>query len=131
MLGFVGLAALVPLTRAAIPRLPAGFVSVEAFLCPLTGFAAWLVWRRIDVGLDRKRAALRCWGWFLLVGGLWPTLIPAIPSPAFPAAGLLLGLGLGTWTAFCFRKLQPNASFLMLPYLAWSIASVVIVTTRF
>lgn len=130
LVGFVGLAALVPLSRSRIPDLPAGLVSVEAFLCPLTGFAAWLVWRRIDVGLDRKRAALRRWGWFLLAG-LWPGFIPLVSMPAFPSIALLLCLALGGWTALSFRKLHVNAGLLMLPYLIWIIASISIVTTRF
>ena len=80
LLGFVGLAALVPLTRAPFASLPRALLIAETLLCPLTGVAAWLVWRRIDVGLDRKRAALRRWGWLLLVSGLWPSLAPAFPD---------------------------------------------------
>lgn len=123
---------MVPLTRAsltvAIPHLSNAVLTLEAVLCPLTGFAAWLVWRRIDVGLDRKRAALRRWGWFLLVSDLWPSLRPAFPNPAFPALALLLCLVLAGWTAFSFRSLQPRATLLMLPYIAW-IATIVIIAT--
>ena len=126
----MGLAVLVPLCRSGIPDLPAGLISTEALLCPLTGFAAWLVWRRIDVGLDRKRTALRRWGWFLLAG-LWPGLMPFFHTPAFPSVALLLCLALGGWTALSFRKLHLNAGWLMLPYLIWIIASIAIVTTHF
>lgn len=100
-------------------------------LCPLTGVAAWLVWRRIDVGLDRKRAALRRWGWLLLVSGIWPSLAPAVASSGFPAFALLLALALAIWATLSFRKLQPNAALLMLPYVVWIVMTVTIVTARF
>ena len=94
-------------------------LSAEALLCPLTGVAAWLVWRRIDVGLERKRAALRRWGWVLMLGALWPAALYGAHSPALALLLLLLCLATAAWTAFSFRKLQPRAALLMLPYTAW------------
>lgn len=122
---------MVPLTHAPISYFPRALLTAEALLYPLTGVAAWLVWRRVDIGLDRKRAALRRWGWLLLVSGLWPSLDPAFPNSAFPTLALLLCLALAAWTGLSFRKLQPNAALLMLPYLVWIITTVTIATLRF
>lgn len=126
---------MVPLTRASLtailPQLPRGLLSVEAVLCPLTGVAAWLVWRRIDIGLDRKRAALRCWGWLLLLCGLWPGLWPAFDQAAYPVFAVLLCLALAGWTAISFQRLQPRAALLMLPYIAWLATIAIVATPRF
>ncbi len=88
-------------------------------LCPLTGVAAWLVWRRIDVGLERKRTALRRWGWALMLGALWPAALYGAHAPALALLLLLLCLASAAWTAAAFRALQPAAATLMLPYTAW------------
>lgn len=48
--------------------------------------------------------------------------MPAIPNPAYPTIAPLLCLALAAWTASSFRKLQPNAAVLMLPYIAWTVA---------
>ena len=94
-------------------------LSAETVLCPLTGIAAWLVWRRIDVGLERKRAALRRWGWVLMLSSLWPAALYGAHSPPLAMLFLLLGLIVAAWTALSFRSLQPAAALLMLPYTAW------------
>ena len=88
-------------------------------LCPLTGIAAWLVWRRIDVGLERKRAALRRWGWVLMLSSLWPAALYGAHSPPLALCFLLLGLIAAAGTTVSFRTLQPTAAILMLPYTAW------------
>lgn len=136
LIGFVGLSLLVWAANGAItagsvrgwygalvppPGTPPNwlFAPVWTALYPLMGVAAWLVWRRIDVGVERKRAALRTWGWQLLVNALW--------SPAF--FGLhQLGLALAVigvllmavlLTIRRFAPLQPAAAVLMLPYALW------------
>ncbi len=132
LLGFVGLAALVPIARAPLADGTVAFLapmlSAETVLCPLTGIAAWLVWRRIDVGLERKRAALRRWGWVLMLGALWPAALSGMHSPPLAIIVLLCGLTAAAWTAFSFRTIQPTAALLMLPYTAW-IAIIVGITT--
>jgi tryptophan-rich sensory protein len=102
-----------------------------AMLYPLSGLAAWLVWRRIDVGLERKRAALRRWGWQLLFGGLWPAALygAANPALAFVLLGLMLLAAVVTWHAF--TRLQPGAAALLLPYCAWVLCAALIVAGRF
>lgn len=136
LIGFVGLSLLVWAANGAItagsvrgwygslvrpPGTPPDwlFAPVWTALYPLMGVAAWLVWRRIDVGVERKRTALRTWGWQLLVNALW--------SPAF--FGLhQLGLALAVIVALLlailltirrFAALQPSAALLMLPYVLW------------
>jgi tryptophan-rich sensory protein len=88
-------------------------------LYPLTGVAAWLVWRRVDIGIDRKRAALRIWGWQLLLSGLWPAALFGAHSPAAALAvmaTLLVAVGL---TVRAFLQLQRNAALLLAPYALW------------
>ena len=80
------------------------------------GVAAWLVWRRIDVGAERKRAALRLWGWQLLANSLW---YPAFFGLHSPALGLLVAAFLLAATLLVIRRfapLQPAAALLMLFY---------------
>ena len=105
--------------------------SAEAVLCPVTGIAAWLVWRRIDVGLERKRAALRRWGWVLLLSSLWPAALYGAHSPSLAMVFLVLGLMAAAWTAFSFRPLQPIAALLMLPYTAWIAINAGLATVHF
>jgi tryptophan-rich sensory protein len=136
LIGFVGMSLLVWAANGAITAgsvrgwygslaAPPGtpptwlFAPVWTTLYPVMGVAAWLVWRRIDVGAERKRAALRTWGWQLLVNSLW--------SPAFFG---LHSLGLG-FVVICtllatvlltirrFVPLQPLAAALMAPYAVW------------
>jgi len=136
LIGFVGMALLVWAANGAVtagsvrgwyasliapPGTPPNwlFAPVWTALYPTMGVAAWLVWRRIDVGAERKRTALRCWGWQLLVNALW--------SPAFFGlhrldASLVIVAALFTavaLTTFLFARLQRGAALLMAPYLAW------------
>ena len=126
---------MVPIARAALAdgtvAVLAPTLSIEAALCPLTGIAAWLVWRRIDVGLDRKRAALRRWGWVLMLSSLWPAALYGAHSPALALLFLLLGLVTAAWTTVSFRTLQPAAALLMVPYTAWIAIIAGIATVHF
>jgi benzodiazapine receptor len=132
LIGFVGLSALVPIARAALatgagavgpplgpPLWPPLWGPGAMLLYPLTGLAAWLVWRRIDVGLERKRAALRLWGWQLLLSGLWPAALYGAHSPALATMLLLLALLSVVLTLIAFLRLQAGAALLLLPYCAW------------
>ena len=123
LIGFIGLSALAPIARAALaagagtaqplPWVPA------ALLYSSSGVAAWLVWRRIDVGLERKRAALRHWGWQLLFSGLWPAALYGLNSPALAVSALASAFLAAALTLLAFRRLQASAALLLLPYLAW------------
>ena len=131
----MGLAALVPIARVALAngvlslRTPA--LAAEALLCPLTGVGAWLVWRRVDIGLERKRAALRRWGWVLMLGALWPAALYGAGSPDLATLCQLFCFGLAAWTANAFRKLRPAAAVLLLPYTVWIATGAVLGVARF
>ena len=124
LIGFIGFAVLVPLARAGVSGHAADLL-IEAAASPLAGVAAWLVWRRIDVGLDRKRAALRRWGWLMMLGALWP----AIPAASAPL--LTLGVAMAGWTVLSFRRLRPVAALLLLPFAAWLLVSAAVLIARF
>ena len=128
LIGFVGLSLLVLAAHAALSadgapgparvRWPEpGWAS--AVLYPLTGLAAWLVWRRVDVALDRKRAALRIWGWQLLLSGLWPAALfgaHSVVAALAVMAMLLVAVGL---TVRAFLQLQRPAALLLASYALW------------
>lgn len=108
-----------------------GLAVLAAALYLLTGFAAWLVWRRVDIGLERKRAALRRWGWQLLLSGLWPAAWYGAHSPALTMtilALLLLALAL---TVLAFLRLQTGAALLLLPYCVWLCCAASLYVGRF
>ena len=117
LIGFLGLTALVPLAAPASTR--AWFAMADAVIYPCLGVAAWLVWRRIDIGLARKQAALRSWGWLLLSSAFWPVSLGNLASPGVHLAIALVCLALAIRTLFAFRPLQPMAAVLLVPYTAW------------
>ncbi|HYZ64296.1 MAG TPA: TspO/MBR family protein, partial [Acetobacteraceae bacterium] len=84
-----------------------------------TGVAAWLVWRRIAVALERKRAALRLWGWQLLLSALWPAAFLGAHSPALALAVMACLLAAVLLTMRAFLRLQKQAGLLVLPYAVW------------
>lgn len=136
LLGFVGLCLLVwgaagaatatsvrswylPLARP--PGAPPNwlFGPVWTTLYPMVGVSAWLVWRRMDVGVERKRAALRLWGWQLLINAAWAPAFFGLRSTGLGLAvivPLLLSIVL---TMRAFLPLQRGAAALLVPYAAW------------
>ncbi len=138
MIGFVGLCLLVLLAHGAVaaasgrawlrglplpPGTPPGWVygPVWAVLYPVVGVSAWLVWRRIDVAAERKRAALRVWGWQLMLSALWAAALFGAHNPALALlvmAALLTAVAL---TLLAFLQLQRPAALLLAPYAVWLI----------
>jgi len=135
--GFVGMCLLVGGSNAAVtargvhgwydtlphpPGTPPNwlFAPVWTALYILLGVAAWLVWRRIDVAAERKRAALRAWGWMLAANALWSPAFFGLHRPdlALGVLALMLATAVMAWGRF--RPLQPWGAALLLPYLAWS-----------
>lgn len=102
-----------------------------AVLYPVSGLAAWLVWRRVDVGLERKRAALRRWGWQLLFGALWPAALYGAGSPALALALVAMMFLTAAITLLAFLRLQPAASVLLLPYCGWVLCAALLAADRF
>jgi translocator protein len=91
------------------------FAPLWSALYVLVGLAGWRVWRRAGAS-----AALRLWGWQLLLSALWTPAFFALHSTA---AGLLVILAL--WpilvlTVRAFVRVEPAAAVLMLPDVAWT-----------
>jgi len=123
--GFVGLSLLLLASQTALSS-GAGWpvagwegLPLWAVLYGSAGVAAWLVWRRVDVGLERKRNALRIWGWLLLLSGLWPAAFFGAQSPEAALAVMAAVLGALALTLRAFLQLQRGAALLMAPYAAW------------
>ncbi len=112
LVGFVGLALLVGavdgtltaagagswyLSLTAPPGTPpaAVFGPVWTLLYLLMGTAAWLVWRQPRPA--GKRAALRLWGWQLLLNAGWAPAFFRLHSPGLSLIVLLTLLG--RWSA--------------------------------
>jgi tryptophan-rich sensory protein len=83
------------------------------------GVSAWLVWRRVNAGAHRKRAALTMWGWQLLANALWPAAFFGLHDPALGLAVISVLLVAIAATVRMFWPLQRMAATLLLPYLAW------------
>lgn len=136
LIGFVGMSLLVWAANVAVIAgssrgwydllaAPRGAAPVRLFapvwtaLYPVMGVAAWLVWRRIDVGAERKRAALRSWGWQLLINSFWLPALFGLHSLQLSllVVGLMLAAMLVTTRRFFL--LQPVAATLMGCCVAW------------
>ena len=134
--GFVGLSLLVGVADAGFmaSSLPTWFHSlarplgtppdwlfgpVWAVLYALMGVSAWLIWREQDAAPRRTFAALRLWGWQLLLNAAWTPAFFGLRSPAAGLVVVLLLLALILLTIIAFRRLNSRASVLLLPYAAW------------
>lgn len=97
---------------------PAGaFGPAWGTLYLMMGIAAWLVWRQ---GIDRKSAvALGLFTAQLLLNALWSIIFFGARRPRwalFEMAFLWFAI---LATIVAFRRAQPRAAQLLLPYLAW------------
>ena len=103
------------------PATPPGWVfgPVWAVLYATIGVSAWLVWRRVDVSLHRKRAALQIWGWQLLVNAMWPPTFFGLHAPGLGFVVIIVLLVAITLTMRAFWRLSRPAAFLLLPYFLW------------
>lgn len=101
---------------------------LRAGMDALPGCAAWLVWRRPDAALHRKKAALRLWGWGLPARALLAAATTAqdaasvaVPGDMSWRCGMVAALLLCGLTVLCFRAfwpLQRFAAAMLLPYMA-------------
>ncbi len=130
---FVGLCLLVSFAEAAVTvpvvhgwylslTMPPGtppnwlFGPVWTLLYISIGVSAWCIWRRRLIG---HRAALRLWGWQLLVNAAWSPAFFGLHSPTLALAVILPTLVLIGLTIRRFWRLDWVAGALMLPYAAW------------
>lgn len=135
LLGFIGLALLAGVSNGSVTAhgvqgrypllaMPPGVLPIWllapawAALQAVAGAGAWLVWRRVDIGVEPKRAALRIWGWGLLADAAWS---PAFLGPhGLGSLGIVLAmLGAALLAAQRFRPLQPAGAAMMVAYAAW------------
>ena len=136
LVGFLGLCLLVGLADAAVtatsvrswyPHLshPPGtppnwlFGPVWTLLYAAMAVAAWMVWRQLDPVPARKYAALRLWGWQLLLNALWTPAFFGLRSPALGLVVMLPLVALVALTTRAFARIDRVAGLLLLPYLAW------------
>ena len=95
------------------------FGPVWTVLYLLLGVGAWLVWRRIDVGAERKRAALRAWGWALAANALWSPAFFGLHRPDLSLLAILLMLATAAAALRRFHHVRRAGAALLLPYLGW------------
>jgi tryptophan-rich sensory protein len=139
LVGFVGLALLVGAADGSLTAAgarawylsltrppgtpPAALLGpVWTLLYLLLGTSAWLVWRspqpaRPGIG---KRAALRLWGWQLLLTAGWAPALFRLHSPGVALVVMLPLLGLIGLTMRAFDRIHRPAAALLLPYALWT-----------
>lgn len=135
LVGFVGLCLLVGITASAFtgpaikgwytmlqrpPGTPPDWVfpPVWTILHIMIGTSAWLVWWRGPVG-RRQRAALRLWGWQLLLNALWSPAFFGMQSTGLGLMVIVPMLVLIVLTMVAFVRLNRLSVALLAPYLAW------------
>lgn len=119
LLGFLGFASLAAAAGLAVG--PPGAPLAGAWWCAgawLPGLAAWLVWRRVDVGLHRKHRAMQLWGWAILAQVAWPGIAPSLHSTAAGYAALVAASALTGLAIRAFWPLDRTAAAMLLPYSA-------------
>jgi tryptophan-rich sensory protein len=97
---------------------PPGWVfgPVWTFLYVLMAIAAWLVWRTDD---PRRRTALTLFAVQLVANAAWSPLFFGARLPGWALAELVVLWFAVAATAWWFRKIEPRAAALLVPYLAW------------
>ncbi len=91
------------------------FGPVWGALYLMIAVAAWLVWRRAG-----RSAPLRLWGWQLLFNALWTPAFFGLHSAALGLLVIVPLLVLIVLTARAFRRIEPAAAMLMVPYGLWA-----------
>jgi translocator protein len=134
LIGFVGLCLLVAVADGAVtvssahgwylsltrpPGTPPSWVfgPVWTVLYIMMGTAAWLVWRRVT---GTQWRVMRLWGWQLLLNAAWSPAFFGLHSPALGLCVVLALLALIGLTILAFRRIDPIAAALMLPYALWT-----------
>ena len=95
------------------------FGPVWAVLYVLMGTSAWLVWRQQDVSPRRTFAALRLWGWQLILNAAWTPAFFGLRSPVTGLVVIVALLALILLTVVVFRRVCEPAAAMLIPYAAW------------
>ena len=103
------------------PGMPPNWVfgPVWTVLYVLMAVSAWLVWCRQDAAPRRTFAALRLWGWQLLLNAAWTPAFFGLRSPVLGLVVILALFTLVVLTTVVFRRVNLVASTLLIPYAAW------------
>ncbi len=92
-----------------------GPVWTVLYLC--MAVAAWRVFLRTRHGMNSPEMWL--YGIQLALNGLWSVIFFGLRMPGMAFGEILLLLGAVSLTTFAFRKRDPGAGRLMIPYLLW------------
>lgn len=95
------------------------FPVVWTALYLMMGLSAWLVWRRLGPAPSRGHAALRLWGWQLLLNALWTPAFFGARSTGLGLVVILPLLAAVLLTVRAFWRMDRVAAALLLPYAAW------------
>jgi len=93
------------------------FGPVWTLLYILMAVAAWRVWRRRDVA--GARAALLGHGLQLVLNAAWSLLFFGLHNPGAALIEIVVLWALLAWLFARFRRIDPVAGWLWLPYLLW------------
>ena len=93
------------------------FGPVWVMLYTLMGVAAYLVWRKRKNSTSRM--ALKVYGAQLVLNALWSIIFFGLHRPDVAFFEIVLLLGCIIWTTVLFWRVDPRASWLMMPYIAW------------
>ncbi len=94
------------------------FGPVWSVLYLMMSFSAWLVWRR--GGWSASRPALTWFGIQLALNVLWSIVFFGMRQPGMAVVEIVVLWLAIVATVVAFRRKSVAATFLMLPYLAWS-----------
>ena len=95
------------------------FAPVWTALYILMGVAAALVWDKINVQKEDVKKALLFFGVQLLLNSLWSYLFFGLHNIFLAAIEIVILLLLIYETFVIFKRIDKNAGYMLIPYLAW------------
>jgi tryptophan-rich sensory protein len=97
------------------------FIGVWALIYLLVGFSGWLTWRRWEeTGSDEFRLAMTFYGIQMILNGAWFITFFDLRLPLLALGDMALLLLFIVVTIRDFRRIEPVAARLMLPYFLWT-----------
>ncbi|MFC1669930.1 TspO/MBR family protein [Spirochaetota bacterium] len=95
------------------------FGPVWTVLYTMMGIALYLIWKSSKDDKNRK-TALILFGIQLLLNGAWSFLFFGLQNPFFAFINIVILWFFIVLSIYYFYKISKTASFLLLPYIAWS-----------
>jgi tryptophan-rich sensory protein len=87
-------------------------------LYTLMGIALYIVWQR-GFGKQEVKNAVSAFGLQLVLNALWSFLFFGLRSPFYGIVGIVLMWFAIAYTMLKFWKVSKNATYLLVPYIAW------------